>query len=157
MKPCTVRKQRIVFIHTFWENKGALVRERRTRDLWWKVVPISRGRWLEIKTKTIFYCSYIQCNSFFYLPTEFLSTTLQQRNLQANRRIVSDFYLCPPYLWTTRSCLSFSFGRIFVSNKKLFHRLSIPESLSADSQQLDSTNRYYKYTPHQFQCAMLQL
>lgn len=69
MKPCTARKQRIVFIHTFWENKGALVRERRTRNLWWKVVPISRGHWLEIKTKTIFYCSYIQCNSFLYLPT----------------------------------------------------------------------------------------
>lgn len=31
-------------------------------------MPISRGCVLEIKTKTIFSCSYIQCNSLLYLP-----------------------------------------------------------------------------------------
>lgn len=30
---------------------------------------VSRGHLLMIKTKTIFYCSYIQCNSLLYLPT----------------------------------------------------------------------------------------
>lgn len=39
------------------------------RDLWRKAVPISRGRSLKIQTKTIFYCSHIQCNSLLYLPT----------------------------------------------------------------------------------------
>lgn len=43
--------------------------EKRTRDLWRKAVPVSRGCLLKIKTKTIFYCSYIQCNSLLYLPT----------------------------------------------------------------------------------------
>lgn len=45
------------------------MRERRTRDLWGKVVPVSRDHWLKIKTKTIFSGSYIQCNSLLYLPT----------------------------------------------------------------------------------------
>lgn len=72
------------------------------RDLWTKAVPVSRGRFLEIQTKTIFYCSYIQCNSLLYLLTfQFLCATLQQTNLQVNWWIVSDFYLRPPYLSTS--------------------------------------------------------
>lgn len=43
--------------------------EKRASDLWRKAVPASRGRLLKIKTKTIFYCSYIQCNSLLYFPT----------------------------------------------------------------------------------------
>lgn len=53
----------------FGKTKVSLVSEKRTRDLWRKAAPISRGRLLKIKTKTIFYCSYIQCNSLLYLPT----------------------------------------------------------------------------------------
>lgn len=67
MKQCTARKRNCLYSHLLGKQVRS-VSEKRTTDPWRKAVPISRGRLLKIKTKTIFYCSYIQCNSLLYLP-----------------------------------------------------------------------------------------
>lgn len=96
-----------------------LVRERRTRDLRGKVVPVSRDHWLKIKTKTIFSGSYIQCNSLLYLPTlSFLARPYNKqtykligerslRFLPAPALLVNDPFLPFILIWTN-----------FVSNKQ---------------------------------------
>lgn len=140
-----------LYSHLSGKTKVSLVSEKRARDPESEAAPVSRG-WLllQIQTKIIFYCSYIQCNTLLYLPAfRFLARPSNKLNLQANRQIVSDFYLRARLTCKQPVPAFHSHLDEFVSSKQeaissTEYIGSSAQLLSADSQQLDSTNRYSK-------------